>query len=322
MVELLATIDGPKAYARYRDALRREHEFWMEGAMSLRSGEAHRRVVRLADGTLLNRYWDDRAAPREESYREDLATAHVSGRSQEEMYRHLRAGAESGWDFSSRWFSDGTTLAAIQTTDIVPVDLNSLLYQLELTLVRAYEATSASDARRYREAALARQRAIHRYLWNERLDAFSDYDFRTQTVTDRLSAATVAPLFFGLATDSQAHAVASTVRAKLLAAHGLNTTPSPTGQQWDAPNGWAPLQWMVIEGLNRYGEDALATTLAQRWVEQNVAVFRQTGKLVEKYDVTSSDAAAGGGEYPLQDGFGWTNGVLRALLEKYPALAR
>ncbi len=32
-------------------------------------------------------------------------------------------------------------------------------------------------------------------------------------------------------------------------------------------------------------------------------------KLVEKYDVSSTGTGGGGGEYPLQDGFGWTNGV-------------
>lgn len=322
MVELLATIDGPTVYANYRDALRREHEFWMAGASRLRPGETHRRVVRLPDGTLLNRYWDDRAVAREESYREDAETARLSGRSSEEMYRHLRAAAESGWDFSSRWFDDGRTLAAVHTTDIVPVDLNSLLYQLEITLARAYGTTSSKDARRYVRAARERQHAIHRYLWNRQLGAFSDYDLRAAAVTDRLSAATVAPLFFGIATDQQAKAVANIVRTRLLAAHGLVTTPVSTGQQWDAPNGWAPLQWMAIAGLDRYGETALATTIAQRWVEQNIEVFRESGKLVEKYDVRIPEAAAGGGEYPLQDGFGWTNGVLRALLEKYPALAR
>ncbi len=317
MVELLASIDGPKTYERYREALRREYEFWMAGAESVPQGQAQRRVVRLADGTLLNRYWDDRAEPRDESYREDIETARISGRPVKEVYRHLRAGAESGWDFSSRWFADGRTLASIRTTDIVPVDLNSLLYQLEMTLARAYE-DSPEDARRYRDAAAARQRAIQRNLWSERLNAFSDLDWRTGKTTDLLSAATFAPLFVGLATPAQAAAVARTAREQLLAAHGLLTTPVVTGQQWDAPNGWAPLQWMAIEGLNHYGETALAETIARRWIEQNIAVFEKTGKLVEKYDVTSTDAAAGGGEYPVQDGFGWTNGVLRALLEKYP----
>ncbi len=320
MVELLATIDGESTYARYRDALTREYEFWMEGAGSLARGSAHRRVVRLADGAVLNRYWDDLATPRQESYGEDIATARRSGRAQEEVYRHLRAAAESGFDFSSRWFADRRSLTAIQTTDLVPVDLNSLLYQLELTLAKAHAGTR--EAQQYRAAAQARQSAVQRLLWNEALQAFSDYDWRKSQLTDRLSAAMFAPLFFGLATPTEAHAVARTARDRLLQAHGIATSTIATGEQWDAPNGWAPLQWLAIEGLNRYGETQLAETIAQRWVEQNIAVFKATGKLVEKYDVTSTDVAAGGGEYPLQDGFGWTNGVLRALLEKYPQLGR
>lgn len=318
MVELLATIDGHETYERYREALRREHEFWMDGADTLERGEAHRRVVRLADGAVLNRYWDDRAVPREESYREDVATAQAAGRDPQEVYRHLRAAAESGWDFSSRWFADGRTLSSIRTTDLVPVDLNSLLFQLELTLSRAFESSSSELSRRYRDAARARQAVVRRYFWNERLGAFSDYDWRAGAVSERLSAATVVPLFFGIASEDQARSVAQTVRAHLLAPHGLKTTPVVTGEQWDAPNGWAPLQWMAIEGLNRYGEQELATEIAQRWIAQNIAVFQRTGKLVEKYDVVNADVGGGGGEYPLQDGFGWTNGVLRALLEKYP----
>jgi alpha,alpha-trehalase len=318
MVELLASIDGHETYARYRDALRREYEFWMEGAAALEPGETHRRVVRLADGTILNRYWDDRAVPREESYREDIATAQASGRNPQEVYRHLRAAAESGWDFSSRWFADGRTLSSIRTTDLVPVDLNSLLFQLELTLSRAFESSSAALSERYRNAARARQDAVRRYFWNERLGAFSDYDRQAGAPTEHLTAATAVPLFFGIASDEQARATAQTIRVQLLAPHGLRTTTVTTGEQWDAPNGWAPLQWMAIEGLNRYGERALAAEIAHRWIAQNIAVFQRTGKLVEKYDVVNADVGGGGGEYPLQDGFGWTNGVLRALLEKYP----
>ena len=320
MVELLATIEGPSTYARYRKALQREYDFWMEGAEQLKNGEAHRRVVRLADGAILNRYWDDRAEPREESYREDVEAARSSGRSVEEMYRNLRAGAESGWDFSSRWLADRRNLGSIHTIDIVPVDLNSLLFQLESTLAKSYERDR--EAEKFRAAGEARKRAMNVHLWNEPMQAFSDFDWHASLTTNRLSAATLAPLFFGLANQAQANAIASTVRTRLLAAHGLMSTPTTTGQQWDAPNGWAPLQWLAIDGLNRYGQSDLAEMIASRWVEQNIAVFRATGKLVEKYDVTSKDAAAGGGEYPLQDGFGWTNGVLRALLERYPQLAR
>jgi len=94
-----------------------------------------------------------------------------------------------------------------------------------------------------------------------------------------------------------------------------------TGQQWDAPNGWAPLQWMAIEGLRTHGQQQLAATIAQRWVAANVAEYRRSGKLVEKYNVESA-GEGGGGEYPNQDGFGWTNGVLRKLLTMYPDLAK
>jgi alpha,alpha-trehalase len=322
MVELLATYEGGKARLRYRLALRKEHDFWMQGERQLTTSQpAHRRVVRLADGSILNRYWDDQATPREESYKEDVATAQNSGRPAEEIYRNLRAAAESGWDFSSRWFADGKTLSSIRTVDTVPVDLNSLLYQLELTLQRAYESDSPARAAQFGARAAARKAALNRYLWNSQAGAFTDYLWRDGRAASQVTAATVAPLFFGLATDAHADAVARTVRATLLAAHGIATTSEKTGQQWDAPNGWAPLQWLAIEGFRRYHHDPLADEIAHRWVKQNLTVYRATGKLVEKYDVMAGTANAGGGEYPLQDGFGWTNGVLRALLVRYPQLA-
>jgi alpha,alpha-trehalase len=95
------------------------------------------------------------------------------------------------------------------------------------------------------------------------------------------------------------------------------TTTRNTGQQWDAPNGWAPLQWATIIGLENYGQAALAKDIAARWVELNKKVYAATGKLMEKYDVVDLSKQAGGGEYPSQDGFGWTNGVLLALMKKY-----
>ena len=101
--------------------------------------------------------------------------------------------------------------------------------------------------------------------------------------------------------------------------HGLATTTEETGQQWDAPNGWAPLQWIAIDGLRRHGQGDLAATSPQRWVAENARVYCMTGKLVEKYNVSEAGAGAGG-EYPVQDGFGWTNAVLIKLLTIYPEL--
>lgn len=321
MVELEAARAGAWVYEKRLAQLKREYAFWMDGAESLAPREAHRRVVRLADGEILNRYWDDRDTPREESYREDIETARRAGRPAAEVYRNLRAAAESGWDFSSRWFADGKTLATIRTIEIVPIDLNSLLYQLERTIARACEvAVDAQCVDEMSARAEARKRAIVKYLWSERLGAFVDYDWRTGAQIEQVSAATLYPLYFGVADAAHARAVARTVRSQLLKPHGIVTTTIETGEQWDAPNGWAPLQWIAIEGLRRYGERTLAATIAQRWVAKNLEVYRATGKLVEKYNV-SAPGAGGGGEYPLQDGFGWTNGVLRRLLADYPKLA-
>ncbi len=318
MVNLIAAREGDAVYRQYLPQLAREYAFWMEGEATLARGAAHRRVVRLHDGTVLNRYWDDRQTPREESYREDVETARATQRPSHEVYRNLRAAAESGWDFSSRWLADGRTLATIRTVEVAPIDLNSLLYALEQTLARAYRLSGDADkAAGISARAWRRREAIHRYLWDPQLRVFGDYLWSERRLTGQLSAGTLYPLFFGVATSKQAQGVAAAVREQLLQPDGLGTTRARTGQQWDAPNGWAPLQWIAIAGLESYGHGELARDIAQRWIRENVAFYRATGRLVEKYDL-SGDAAARGGEYPLQDGFGWTNGVLRRLLALYP----
>ncbi|MBL8268223.1 alpha,alpha-trehalase TreF [Steroidobacter sp.] len=321
MIELAAVKEGDAIYKKYLPQLVREYQFWMDGVSSLKRDSAHRRVVKLPDGAVLNRYYDDRNSPREEAYKEDLATAKLAGPGAPEIYRNLRAAAESGWDFSSRWFA-GKTLATIHTIDLIPPDLNSLLYRLELTIAKGCELNAdPSCAKEMKGAAQARKAAMTRYLWNQQAGAFTDYDWRAKKLNAQVTAATVYPLYFEIATKEQGKAVAATVRSSLLRPHGLATTSLATGEQWDEPNGWAPLQWLAIQGLKNYGEDQLAATIAQRWVGKNLQVFKATGKLVEKYDV-DGDKAGGGGEYPLQDGFGWTNGVLRKLLTLYPKLAQ
>jgi alpha,alpha-trehalase len=292
----------------------------MEGAKGLAPGTAHRRVVRLADGSLLNRYWDDLATPRDEAYLEDIETAKGSGRPAADVYRDLRAAAESGWDFSSRWLADGKTLGSIRTTDIVPVDLNSLLYKLELTLARACKAAQRPECNSEMLAhAKARQKVMLRLMWDGMADAFVDYDWRNKRSLTQITAATAYPLFVGLASRQQAQRVARTMRELLVTPHGLATTTEDTGQQWDAPNGWAPLVWIAIDGLRRSGEPVMAEKIAAGWVAENARVYCETGKLVEKYNVRDAGEGAGG-EYPVQDGFGWTNAVLIKLLAIYPKL--
>ncbi|AMO92956.1 trehalase family protein [Collimonas fungivorans] len=323
MVGLLSTQDEAAAYARYLPQLRREYGFWMDGEHALKPGSAHRRVVALADGSVLNRYYDDRAVPRDESYAEDVKVARQSGRNAAEVYRDKRAGAESGWDFSSRWFADGKTLATIETTAILPVDLNSLLYGLEnairLGCERVRDLACSSE---FRQRADRRSIAVQKYLWDESAGHYVDYQWVKRQPTARPSAATLYPLFVGLAEPAQAARVAQWTGKVLLKPYGIVTTPVSSGQQWDMPNGWAPLQWIAVDGLNRYGLHAQARDIATRWMGKVQQVYAGSGKLVEKYDVIGSGAEAGGGEYALQDGFGWTNGVAMQFMTLYPELKR
>jgi alpha,alpha-trehalase len=274
-------------------------------------------VVRMPDGTLLNRYWDERDTPREESYGEDRATAAAAPeRPASQVYRDLRAAAESGYDFSSRWLADGRTLATIHTTDIVPIDLNALLWASERAIARRCAALGDDAcARSYEAQAQARSSAMTRYLWDTQAWRFVDWDARAGRGTGVISAAALMPLFVGLATPDQARMMAALVRGSLLAPGGLRTTLMRTGQQWDDPNGWAPLQWIAVRGLQRYGEAALAQEVAQRWLQTVTAFYTRTGRMIEKYDVETR-SAGGGGEYVVQDGFGWTNGVTAALMDE------
>ncbi len=300
--------------------LRAEHRFWMRGETCLATGTtACEHVVRLPDGSILNRYWDMKDTPRDESWAEDVTTAARSARPAAETWRDLRAAAESGWDFSSRWLADPGRLETIRTGAIVPVDLNSLLWQLERNIAARCAAVDPACARDFGRRADARVTAIVRHMWDEDCGCFSDWDRATGRRTGVLSAATLYPLWAGLASREQARRVAATVRSRLLAPGGLRTTLTVTGQQWDAPNGWAPLQWIAIDGMARHGETALAREIATRWLATVDRSYRETGRLLEKYDVETR-RPGGGGEYALQDGFGWTNGVTSALLERYPDL--
>ena len=309
----LSPSGDPAVRVRRLGWLRAEHAFWMAGEQGLRPGEARAHVVALPDGSVLNRNFDARDTPREESYREDVETAAHAARPAAEVYADLRAGAESGWDYSSRWLADGRTLASIHTTDILPVDLNSLLYGLEQAIAQGCRAQGeAVCAEAFDRRARARAAAVQRYMWDEREGLYRDYDWRAGRRTPQVSAATLYPLFSGLASPASAARTARFAQAVLLAPGGLRTTPVRTGQQWDDPNGWAPLQWIAVAGLRRYGEDGLADAIACRWRRTVAAGYASSGRLVEKYDVETA-RPGGGGEYPLQDGFGWTNGVSRAL---------
>ena len=313
MVELLHAHDPATGFATHLGALKTEHAFWMDGEAGLAPGQAHRRVLRTADGALLNRYWDDRCTPREESWREDVETAEkAGGRPHEQVWRDLRAGAESGWDFSGRWCTDPADIATIATTAIAPVDLNALLAGLENAIaLGAARSGDTATAQAFAARAATRRELLQTRFWRSDAQHFADLNWTHSGDPRPLTAAALMPLYLGMATQPQADAMAVQVRQQLLGANGLLSTPLVTGQQWDAPNGWAPLQWVAALGLARYGHAELARDIAERWCASVHRVYLATGRLLEKYDV-AEDRPGGGGEYETQDGFGWTNGVFVA----------
>jgi len=318
MVQLLAKHKGPQTLITYRPQLIKEYNYWMNGAAKLKAGSAFEHTIRMADGSLLNRYWDASSSPREESYREDVIAAKATKQKPADFYRNIRAAAESGWDFSSRWMADGKTLPTIQTTCLVAVDLNSLLYNLERVIARSYELSgNKAQTTAYQAKAAKRKAALLKYCWDNKTGCYRDYNWQRKALSAQMSIATVFPLYFNMASGTQAQKVASLVSRKFLQPGGVATTTNNTGQQWDQPNGWAPLQYVTVMGLRNYKQNNLAKLIAQRWMRLNIKEFNNTGKLSEKYDIQHADAKAGGGEYPLQDGFGWTNGVLLKLINMY-----
>jgi alpha,alpha-trehalase len=319
MVELLSEENGDKVLIKYLPQLLKEYDFWMNGAANTTDTSiASHHVVRMPDGVIMNRYWDENETPRPESFKDDTELAKTVKTDSATLFRNIRAACESGWDFSCRWFKDPSSFATIHTTEIVPVDLNCLLFHHEKTLSKAYRIDNNEKKSFYFDALAEKRRsALQQYCWNESLHFYFDYDLKAQQQRSIYTMAAAFPLFFKIASRDQAQKVAGILEDKFLNPGGFVTTPENTGQQWDSPNGWAPLQWIAIRGLENYGLAALAKDAATRWVSLNKKVYARTGKLMEKYNVVDDNLDAGGGEYPAQDGFGWTNGVLLKLMETY-----
>lgn len=317
MVNLYMQLETVQEAIKYIPAIQEEYDFWMTGAENLSlENPATNRVVMISDNIILNRYWDNLDFPRPESYKEDYELAHeTEGVKKDRLYRNLRAGAESGWDYSTRWFAEKDEFSSIQTIDMLPVDLNCLLFQVEQTLGKLYEVDGQAElAKSYSEKAEKRREAIQNIFWDDEIGGFTDYIWTEKRLSDQMTMAGAYPLYFKVASLKQAERQAQLVKENFLLPGGLATTTLESGQQWDYPNGWAPLQWIGIKGLQHYGHTELAAEISKRWIRTNRKVFENTGKMMEKYNVADTTLIAGGGEYPTQDGFGWTNGVALGLL--------
>jgi alpha,alpha-trehalase len=302
MVDLLYKKYGIEHIKPYIPALECELETWMSGE----------KTVTMPDGTVLSRYCDKGDFPREEAYKEDMALVanDMSEEDKKLLFKNLRSGAESGWDYSSRWLKDPQNLATIQAMAIIPVDLNCLLYDLEILLAK-YHQKLGDDGKTdfYANLANKRKAAINKYCWDEENGFYFDYNFEEQKSTEVYSMAGALPLFVQLASTEQAAKTAKALEGKLLVKGGFVATTIKTGLQWDFPNGWAPSQWFAVQGLLHYGKKELAHEAMSRWIKTMETHFAKEKMLMEKYDVCNPESLAGGGEYSVQEGFGWTNGI-------------
>jgi len=377
LIRMLAAKYGPEALVRFLPALEKDFMgYWMDGYKELSKkpldGKVyeHRTLVRLADGSFLNRYWDDADTPRLESYKEDVdtvnrATENLFPKKSEadvnmdglkeafkekseaevaldglkkafkaKMHRNLRAGATSGWDYSSRWFADGSTIETINTTDIAPVDLNSLMAYYAETLAMAYRAKAnqpgiANKIRSLRKAAfyqdLYDQRvvAINKHLWDAEDKIYRDYNFVKGEQTKIVSAAMVYPLYVGIANAEQSFGVMCAVERDLLYAGGvIATTTEDSEEQWDggrreggkrSKNVWAPLNWAAMRGFARMAHKLqvysgaspdkvepllqMAERVQKAYTYGIETVFRATRSIPEKHRGDRPDQIGDGGEY-------------------------
>lgn len=314
MVKLVCDIKQDYNWGvKYLPQLETEYEFWCGGH---NNNPISKHSIRLDDDKTLCHYYDSDILPREESFFEDVQSAeNIRIDSRKDFYRNIRAACESGWDFSSRWFRDGKTLSSCNTLDLLPVDLNSLIYFNETFISKLYQlAGDEIKSKLFTKYASRRAGMINQYQWSKEEKFYFDYNFKTGQNTKVYSLAASYPLYFKIADKEMAASVKNKLEKYFLKDGGLISTLNYTGQQWDAPNGWAPLQWITIKGLRNYGFDDLADEIKMRWLNLNENVFNRTRKMFEKYNVDDISLHAGGGEYPLQDGFGWTNGVASALL--------
>jgi len=327
MLEAVVNVTGNYSLAQYvLPAVEQELEWY--GASDGSSYRAQQTAQ--IKGHTLHRYNVQVSGPRPESWREDQATARGAGlqpgsQAALKLWGELASGAETGWDYSSRWLRDGRALDTIRTSQIVPADLNAIMVaQLRAAarLQRAYGSKSAAadfDSRADRLVT-----AINEVLWDDEAGWWADYDLEAgaRRPQGAVTPAAFVPLWAGCAegiyAERAGRAADSMIgRSGLYLAGGLVTSREDTGQQWDSPSAWAPLQWLSIRGLERAGRGADARELARRWLRSNLLGFQSLGAMLEKYDAFHPGSPAGGGEYKPQEGFGWTNGAALDLLASF-----
>ncbi|XP_064119906.1 trehalase-like isoform X2 [Macrobrachium nipponense] len=312
------------------DVLEKEFQFWNN----------NRSTMVTVDGTVYKvfQYKVTSSTPRPESYYEDenLAQSLKNETEKSKLFSEIKSGAESGWDFSSRWFiSKGehtTNMSNINVLSIAPVCLNSLM-AFNANLLSNFFGALGNPVKQneYRELAVAINSTISRIFWSERDGVWLDYNLETKELIPGFYPSNLMPLWtesFGQERDRSFvvnQVLAYLERNKIQSYHGgIPASLVESGQQWDYPNGWAPLQYFIVMGLHKAGRynimaKDMAFNLARDWVLNVYQTYEnsQPHTMFEKYNVSEPGKSGGGGEYKIQEGFGWTNGVVMMFLNVY-----
>ncbi|VDM96954.1 unnamed protein product [Thelazia callipaeda] len=275
------------------------------------------------------RYRADSNMPRPESYREDYETAeNVLPSQKRSLWRDIASAAESGWDFSSRWFADRKSLETTETSSIAPVDLNAFMCWNMAILAHIHG--HLGNVTRREQLNVERQAFVDTFtdiFYDNSEKAWFDVNLQTGTKNYEAYPSIAVPLFAECYRRMDRRMMTDVLNT--LQRNGLLNYPGgipvslmkDTNQQWDFPNGWANVNHMIVEGLRRsyhYRMQQKAFDIAQKWVKLNYHGYLKDGKMWEKYDVSKLyTQKATGGEYEIQDGFGWTNGVALDLLVTY-----
>jgi alpha,alpha-trehalase len=238
------------------------------------------------------------------------------------FYKGDRAMRESGFDPSGRFgpFS----------VDIIhynPVCLNSLLFLMEIETAEMMSDIPgrADEAPKWRKRARDRANLINKLMWNERDGLYEDYDFVHRKTRRYPFLTTFYPMWAGIASAEQAARVVGNLPL-FERPGGLQTSTSESGDQWDAPFGWAPLELIGVEGLRKYGYRKEADRISVNFLSMVAEQYLHTGMILEKYDVVRRSSELNReirfGYRTNEAGFGWTNAVFTNLLDALPAPQR
>ncbi|KAI8038466.1 uncharacterized protein LOC128254718 [Drosophila gunungcola] len=286
-------------------------------------------------GRTMYQYRDLSAGPRPEAYREDLRSVATirDPLDREVLYTELKSAAESGMDFSSRWFvtADGSnqgSLADTKTSAIVPVELNAIVFRSGKILAEFNrKAGNTKKADEYQDRACGLVKAIRDNLWNDRAGIWLDYDVANNRPRNYFCCTNFAPLWARayplVDSDKVSKGVMQYIRTNNLdeqyggVPHTLN---KEAGQKWDYPNVFPPMMFLVIEGLDNLGtpaSKAMSKRWAHRWVKSNYAAYKYENFMFEKYYCEEFGSSGGASPENTPVGYGWSNGVVIEFLCKY-----